>query len=146
MICIVQCADNTLIIIPVDPTQLMNLKKVLKDLSALTSINVNYDKSFLVPNNINEDKVVELANILECKKEVMPFTYLGLPMGTTRPKVDDLMPMVIRLDKRLFEIASMLTYPCLANFCYVLYQNAFLYIRSLRKIWKRFSIVWRRHK
>lgn len=40
----------------------------------------------------------------------MPFTYLGLPMGSTRPKVEDLMPMVSRLDIRLSGIASMMTY------------------------------------
>lgn len=51
-----------------------------------------------------------MANLIGCKKEVMPFTYLGLPMGTTTPKVDDLMTMVSRLDKRLSGIASMMSY------------------------------------
>lgn len=36
----------------------------------------------------------------------MPFTYLGLPMGTTRPRVD----MVSRLGRRLAGIATMMSY------------------------------------
>jgi hypothetical protein len=42
--------------------------------------------------------------------EALPFTYLGLPLGTTRPSVDDLMPLVSRLDKRLSGISSIMTY------------------------------------
>ena len=63
-----------------------------------------------MPINISDDRSQELADILKCKKESMPFTYLGLPMGTTRPKVVDLMPMVCKLDHRLSGIANLMTY------------------------------------
>lgn len=72
--------------------------EILNTFSKFTGLKVNYNKSSLVPNNISDDKAMELANVLNCKKEAMPFTYLGLPMGSTRPKVDDLMPMVSRLE------------------------------------------------
>ena len=64
----------------------------------------------MVPINMSDDKAQELANSFNCKKEFMPFTYLGLPMGSTRPKVADLMPMVSRLDHRLSGIASLMSY------------------------------------
>ena len=51
-----------------------------------------------------------VANILGCKKEVMPFIYLQLPMGSTRPKVDDLMCIISRREKVLSGIASKISY------------------------------------
>ena len=73
-------------------------RKLLPDFSKWSRI-VNYSRSSLVPISISDDKAQELADLLKCKKESMPFTYLGLPMGSTRPKVIDLMPMVSTLDK-----------------------------------------------
>jgi hypothetical protein len=40
----------------------------------------------------------------------MPFTYLGLPMGITRPTVEELMPLVDRVERRLTSTAILLTY------------------------------------
>lgn len=95
---------------PANNDQIYNLKNILKVFTDFTGLKVNYSKSSLVPINISDDRATELAQLLGCKKEAMPFTYLGLPMGTTRTKVDDLMPMVSRLDKRLSRIATMMSY------------------------------------
>ena len=40
----------------------------------------------------------------------MPFTYLGLSMGTTKPKMDDLTPMMDRVERRLSGCATWLSY------------------------------------
>mgnify|MGYP002413836659 FL=1 len=40
----------------------------------------------------------------------MPFTYLGLPMGTTRPTVLDLFPLVCRVERRLSATLNMISY------------------------------------
>lgn len=107
---IIQYADDTLIILPVEEGQLYTLMNILNTFTEFTGLKVNYSKSSLVPININDERALQLANILGCKKESMPFTYLGLPMGTTRPKVDDLIPVVSGLDKRLSGVATMMTY------------------------------------
>jgi hypothetical protein len=39
----------------------------------------------------------------------MPFTYLGLPMGTTKPKVEHYAPLMNRVERQLTSISSMLT-------------------------------------
>jgi hypothetical protein len=64
----------------------------------------------MVPINISNDRCDELATIFGCKRENMPFTYLGLPMGSTKPKVDDLMPIICIIDKKLAGISNMLAY------------------------------------
>lgn len=107
---IIPYVDDTLIILPDDPVQLDTLKDIVHKFTECTGLRVNLCKSPLVPININIDRANKLAHHLGCKRESMPFTYLGLPMGTSRPKFDALMPMITRLDKRLYRIASMLSY------------------------------------
>ena len=58
---------------------------------------------------MRDERVVLLANIRGCKK-IYAFQLSWAPMGSTRPKVDDRMPMVSRLDKRLSRIPSMMPY------------------------------------
>jgi hypothetical protein len=41
---------------------------------------------------------------------VSTFTYLGLPLGTTKPTIQDFMPMLTRIDKRLMGLASLTSY------------------------------------
>jgi hypothetical protein len=38
------------------------------------------------------------------------FTYLGLPLGTTRPLVQDLTPILTRLEKHLMGVSRFLTH------------------------------------
>lgn len=39
----------------------------------------------------------------------MPFTYLGLPMGTTKPRIEDFSPIVDRIERRLTACSSLLS-------------------------------------
>jgi hypothetical protein len=60
--------------------------------------------------NILEDEVNSLANSLGCISAPMPFTYLGLPMGTTKPTIRDLSPLTDRVERRLTASSSFLSY------------------------------------
>ena len=51
-----------------------------------------------------------LAQTFGCSVETMPFTYLGLPMGTTRPKMEDLTPLMDRVERHLSGCATWLSY------------------------------------
>jgi len=46
----------------------------------------------MIPLNLSEDQAQNLASTFRCKLGGLPFTYLGLPLGTTKPKIIDLMP------------------------------------------------------
>jgi len=107
---ILQYADDTLIIMPADHAQVLNLKNILQVFSNSTGLKVNYHKSSLVPINTSSEKTDELAQFFGCKVEALPFTYLGLPMGTSRPKVHDLIPAICRIDKRLSGISNLLSH------------------------------------
>jgi hypothetical protein len=62
----------------------------------------------LLPINITETKTDMLARTFGCAKGNLPFTYLGLPMGTTKPKIIDFLPLVYKCERRLSGISSML--------------------------------------
>ena len=63
----------------------------------------------LVPINISDEKTKHLAATFGCSVGSFPFTYLGLPLGLTKPKVDDFLPLVTRCERRLVSTSLFLT-------------------------------------
>jgi hypothetical protein len=63
----------------------------------------------MIPLNLTQDQAVNLANTFGCQLGSLPFTYLGLPLGTTKPRLDDYMPLMDKTEKRLTSISSFLT-------------------------------------
>lgn len=90
--------------------ELFCLKALLHTFTQDTGLKINYHKSIIYPLNIPEEKVNNLALLLGYKVVTMPFTYLGLPMGTTRPRVVDMAPLVDRVERRLTASAAFLPY------------------------------------
>ena len=107
---VVQYADDTLLIMEADPCQLDVLKKTLHEFTISTGLCVNYHKSCMLPINISAERVQQLAEGFGCIVGSFPFTYLGLPMGTTRPRLIDMMPLVTRMERRLTASSSLLAY------------------------------------
>ena len=107
---IFQYADDTLMIMPACIDQIMHLKALLQAFSRSTGLFINYAKSSLVPINIDHDHAKLLADEFGCQVESLPFTYLGLPLGTTKPSVQDLMPVIAKIDKRLSGVSNFLNY------------------------------------
>jgi hypothetical protein len=106
---IIQYADDTLIIMEGCARQLVFLKSLLHSFANSTGLKVNYAKSMMVPINIDDHKLELLANTLGCATGFMPFTYLGLPLGITKPKVVDFLPLVSKCERRLVSISKFLS-------------------------------------
>lgn len=105
---IVQYADDTLIIMEGDPRQLFFLKTLLHNFTSSTGLKVNYSKSLMLPININEERLDLLARTFGCSEGSLPFTYLGLPLGTTKPRIVDYLPLENKCERRLGGVSSML--------------------------------------
>jgi hypothetical protein len=88
---------------------LFSLKAILQTYSQSTGLKVNFAKSCLLPINISQEKTEQLAGVFGCSVGSYPFTYLGLPMGTTKPKVEHFAPLVCRIERRISATASWLT-------------------------------------
>lgn len=86
---VVQYADDTVLLLPACAQQIQQTQNLLMHFSVYTSLRVNYSKSVMVSINVDAQKTLHLANILGCAVGSFPFTYLGLPLGTSKPKVDD---------------------------------------------------------
>lgn len=95
---------------PVEESELLALKDILAVFASSTGLGVNYEKSFIVPVNVSDGRMSELAQALGCHVGSMPFTYLGLPLGLTKPVVYEFMPVLTRVERHLMGISRMLTY------------------------------------
>ena len=71
--------------------QLSHLKNILQSFSISTGLKVNYSKSMLVLINMEDEAALSLS--FGCTIGTLPFTYLGLPLGLSKPKVLDFLPI-----------------------------------------------------
>jgi hypothetical protein len=89
--------------------QLFFLKSLLQTFAISTRLKVNYSKSILVPINMEDHKVQMLPQTFGCTIGSMLFTYLGLPLGITKPTVEDFLPLVSKCEKRLVSTSIFLS-------------------------------------
>jgi hypothetical protein len=97
----VQYADDTLLIMEACPKQLFFLKAILNSFASSTGLRVNYNKSNMYPINVNAEKMEILSRTLNCQIGEMSFTYLGLPLGLAKPRIQQFLPLIQRIEKRL---------------------------------------------
>jgi hypothetical protein len=62
----------------------------------------------MVHINTSEDRLQHLARTFNCEKGSLPFTYLGLPLSLTKPKVINFSPLVSRCERRLATTSTFL--------------------------------------
>ena len=93
-----------------DARQLVFLKALLHSFAESTGLKVNYSKSHMYPINVSNERMAHLASTFGCDIGTMPFTYLGLPMGTTKPRIEDFTPMMDRVERRLSVCLTWLSY------------------------------------
>jgi hypothetical protein len=106
---IIQYADDTLLIMEACPRQLLALKALLHNFAESTGLKVNYAKSSMFPINLSQEKLDHLAATFQCKAGVFPFTYLGLPMRLNKPTIQDCLPLVYRVERRLVNTSILLS-------------------------------------
>ena len=105
---IIQYADDIVIFFTARWEELATLKNMLLTFEQSTGLKVNFSNSSMILLNIDEGEANRLTALLGCKIGQLPFTYLGLPLGTTRPRIVDFMPLVDALERRLTASSCML--------------------------------------
>lgn len=65
-----------------------------------------------MPIHVNEEKLEILTGTFRCNIVSMPFTYLGLPVGTTKPRIVEFppSPLIDRVERRLMAITMFLNH------------------------------------
>lgn len=107
---VVQYADDTLLIMQADARQLFCLKAILNTFAISTGLKVNFGKSQILPINVDAEKMKVLAGTLGCQVGSFPFTYLGLPLGTVKPKLEDFAPLLDKVQRKLSASSTLLSY------------------------------------
>jgi hypothetical protein len=90
-------------------SQLYTLKSLLNTFAEPTGLRVNYSKSCLYPTSLSQGRLDHLAATFNCGAGSLPFTYLGLPLSINKPSVQDCLPPMVRVEKRLRSISLFLT-------------------------------------
>ena len=86
------------------------LKAILNTFANSTGLRVNFCKSSIVPINVSSEKMSILAGTLGCQIGSLPFTYLGLPLGTTKPRIEDFVPLLSKVQGKLPACSTLLSY------------------------------------
>jgi hypothetical protein len=81
---------------------------MLNTFTASIGLRVNYQKSNIYPVNEDHEKMEILAHTFGYQIGSYPFTYLGLPLGPNKPNVDDMLPLVQRIERRLVSTSNFL--------------------------------------
>jgi hypothetical protein len=74
----------------------------------MVPINIEAGRS-MVPINIEADRLQHLAVTFNYVAGSLLFIYLGLPLSTSNPIVQDCMPLVHRLESRFISTSIFLT-------------------------------------
>jgi hypothetical protein len=81
--------------------QILLLNGTLVKFSKSIGLKINFNKFQRLPIIVLDEILNQLALNFGCQVGRMTFTYLGLPLGTTRPTIAELSPMVCRLKRKL---------------------------------------------
>jgi hypothetical protein len=98
---VLQYADDIMIVMEGDPTNVCVLKKLLDIFSSATGLCINFQKSVLVPIHMDESSVQQCVSLLGCRREGFPQTYLGLPLSITKTRLSTFVPYMAKTDKYL---------------------------------------------
>nr|XP_020167362.2 uncharacterized protein LOC109752860 [Aegilops tauschii subsp. strangulata] len=98
---VLQYADDTLVILRADSGAAARLRRILDDFAAATGLDINFDKSTLVPMHVPEEVLVETVGALGYAVQGFPQAYLGLPLSWEKLCFADFLPMIAKVDRYL---------------------------------------------
>lgn len=78
---------------------------------AYTGLDINFDKSTLVPMNVTAQEGQALASILGCPVSNFPQIYLGLPLSPLKLRLADMQLTICKHDRHLSGWAGRLLNP-----------------------------------
>jgi hypothetical protein len=83
------------------------LKLLLDLFSTATGLKINYDKSTAVPMHIPDRDLPACLQVLGCRQEGFPQTYLGLPLSCSKLKLAAFDPYICKADRAPCRLASL---------------------------------------
>ena len=79
--------------------QFFVMKNLLQSFANTTGLKANFSKYMMIPLNMMDIRTEELTSSFGCILGSLPITFLGYPLGVSKPRVTDFLPMVTILKK-----------------------------------------------
>jgi hypothetical protein len=67
----------------------------------VSGMKINFHKNEIIPMNLEEGQIHEIAHVLNCLVGKFPLRYLGIPLHYDKLKREDLQPPLDKLIKRV---------------------------------------------
>jgi hypothetical protein len=80
---------------------LWTLKAILRGFEMASGLKINFWKSCLLGVNVSEEFLEMGCSFLNCKRGVVPFKYLGLPVGANPKRIATWEPLLDQIRRRL---------------------------------------------
>ncbi|GJN29104.1 hypothetical protein PR202_gb17297 [Eleusine coracana subsp. coracana] len=81
--------------------EVTHLKDLLDLFSTAIGLKINFNKSTVVPMHVPADTIPHCVDILGCKEEGFPQTYLGLPLSNEKLRLNAFAPLTGRPERYL---------------------------------------------
>lgn len=94
-------ADDVMITGEWDEKNLMVISNAFKFFYSISGLKINFLKSSIIGIGVSEIEVARFASLLGCKKEKLPFKYLGIPIGGSPKRLSFWEPIINKFKKRL---------------------------------------------
>lgn len=75
-----QYAHDTFLLLHKNLGMTTNLKRIIPCFQLMSGIRINYDKSEMVPMNLEDHEVESLVGIFHCPVRAFPINYLGISL------------------------------------------------------------------
>jgi hypothetical protein len=96
-----QYADDTILFIENDVEVARNLKWVLTCFEQVSWMKINYEKSELVPINLDQAETELIKEVMGCVVGAFPIKYLGIPLHHDKLRREDLQPLIDKILNRI---------------------------------------------
>ena len=98
---ILQYADDTLFFGTVTTANVRVMKSILRIFELVSGLKINYAKSQFGCLDKSLDWCREAASYLNCGQLEFPFSYLGIPVGSTSKSWDAWQPLISKFESKL---------------------------------------------
>ncbi|KAL4558591.1 hypothetical protein LXL04_036792 [Taraxacum kok-saghyz] len=94
-------ADDALFVGDWANTNFSNLSRILRCFHAASGLKVNYHKTKVYGIGVSANEIINCSRTLGCDSAVLPFTYLGVPVGANMTRKKNWRPIIERVTKKL---------------------------------------------
>ncbi|MCI04724.1 LINE-1 reverse transcriptase like [Trifolium medium] len=103
---LLQFADDTILMGEGSWDNLWTFKTVLRGFELVSGLKINFSKSKLYGLNVDDRFLVAGSSFLSCQSDVIPFKFLGIPVGANPRRAETWRPVVEAMSKRLSSWSS----------------------------------------